>query len=202
MSKSRTFWVVLWLGIVAALAWLVYHYSEISKRLMKLLRLERNQKHEIYAAYLTLLERHIETEQNVDVSIIEEFQKLKKKVDILDYQVHIELEGIVNDLTGGRAVNALRRIAKIIENKLREKANNDPSFTGNKMLANLLNYGKSHNWITDGQYENMKILKDVRNEESHELAVFKDSVKIGLCIYSGIDVLQSIDRTPGDSESN
>ena len=83
-------------------------------------------------------------------------------------------------------------MAKIIENKLKEKATKDKSFKGKLMLHNLLEYAKKCSWITLGQFENAMLLKVIRNKESHELAVQVETKNIGLSIFAGIDLIYTL----------
>ena len=60
------------------------------------------------------------------------------------------------------------------------------------MLHNLLEFAKNANLITVRQYENGMLLKDIRNKESHELVVLEETKNLGLCIFSGIDIIYSL----------
>ena len=172
--------------------WLFIDRSERARRVDQIIKLLRKEKHEINVAYLELLKKFLQKQENIDVGLVAEFEKLKQKLDRLDFETHIELESVVNELNGGHATEALRRLAKIIEQKLKKKVDSDRNFTGRKMLHNLLNHAKNKNWITVGQHENLMLLKDIRNKESHELVVTQDSRKVGLCAYAGIDLLYSL----------
>ncbi|MFT7035375.1 MAG: hypothetical protein ACJA2S_003899 [Cyclobacteriaceae bacterium] len=191
MKAKDVLWIII-IGLGLLAVWLFVDRADRAKKVDRIIRLLRKEKHEINAAYLELLKKHLQSQQNIDVGIIAEFEKLKNKLDRLDFEVHIELEQIVGDLNRGRGTEAVRRIAKIVERKLKMKASKEPDFKGQKMLGNLLDFARKKDWINSLQFENAQLLKDIRNKESHELMVSEDSRRLGLCIYSGIDILYTI----------
>lgn len=130
--------------------------------------------------------------KNVDLGIIEKVRKLKENTDILDFEVHIELEKIVENLANGKSSEAVPQLAKIIEQKLKEKAENEESFRGRPMLHSLLQFAKDCNWITPRQFENGLALKEIRNKESHELDLQEETRNIALGIFSGIDLIYAL----------
>jgi len=84
-------------------------------------------------------------------------------------------------------------LAKIVENKLKDKAKNDQTFKKKPMLHNLLEHAFNCQWISSSQFENGLLLKEIRNKESHELAVREEPLKIGMAIFTGIDIIYSLD---------
>ena len=191
MKIKDTFYIVI-IALSLLVTWLFidkYNRAVKTDRIIKRLRKEN---HDVKKAYLGLFEKYLKTQQNIDVGIIAELQKLKNAVDNLDFTVHIELESVINSLNNGKAADAVRILAKVVENKLKEKAIKDVSFKAKPMLHNLLDYAKNCNWITPRQYENGLLLKDIRNKESHELDVLEITKDLGLSIFSGIDIIYSI----------
>jgi hypothetical protein len=181
------------IGVLAlAVWWLIDDKEKRALKTDRIIKRLRKDTHVTKKAYLNLLEKHLKTQQNVDVGIIAELQKLQKSIDTLDFEVHIELESVINNLNEGKSEEAVRLLAKIIENKLKEKAIKDKSFKGKPMLHNLLDYAKKCSWITPGQFENAMLLKVIRNKESHELAVQEETKNLGLSIFSGIDLIYAL----------
>lgn len=182
--------------IVIALSLLVWWlFDDKKKRAIKtdrIIKRLRKENHNVKKAYLGLFEKYLKAQQNIDVGIITELKKLKKSVDNLDYTVHIELESVISNLNEGKTSEAVRILAKVIENKLKEKVTNEESFKGKPMLHNLLSYAKKCNWITLRQFENAMLLKEIRNRESHELDVQEETKKIGLSIFSSIDLIYTL----------
>jgi hypothetical protein len=182
--------------IIAVLGLAVWWFlDDKKKRAIKtdrIIKRLRKENYNLKKAYLSLFEKYLKSQQNVDVGIITELQKLKKSVDNLDYTVHIELDSVIANLNEGKTSEAVRILAKVIEDKLKEKIKDDKSFKGKPILHNLLNYAKKCNWISSRQFENALLLKDIRNKESHELDVQVETKNLGLGIFSGIDLIYTL----------
>ena len=178
------------LGLI--LFWFIDDKKKRAIKTDRIIKKLRKENHDTKKTYLGLFEKYLKSQQNVDVGIISELQKLQKSIDTLDFEVHIELESVIHNLNEGKSEEAVRLLAKIIENKLKEKATKDKSFKGKLMLHNLLEYAKKCSWITLGQFENAMLLKVIRNKESHELAVQEETKNIGLSIFAGIDLIYAL----------
>jgi len=179
-------------GLVILIGWLFFSKKEKLEKANRIIKRLRKDKHEVMSAYLSLFQKHLNSQQNIDVGLIFEIEKLKSNYNKLDFDTHIELEGIIEYLDTGKAVEAVQKLAKLVENKLKEKSENEEQFKGNRMLHNLLVSACKFGWIDERQKENGLQLKEVRNKESHELDVNEDSKTIGQCIYAGIDILYSL----------
>ncbi|MFT7899698.1 hypothetical protein VBY74_06915 [Tenacibaculum ascidiaceicola] len=191
MKLKDILWVVI-AGLGIFIWWL---FDDKKKRAIKadrIIKRLRKENHEIKNAYLGLFDKHLKIIKNVDVGIIEEVQKLKNNTDILDFEVHLELEQVVENLTKGKSSEAVRQLAKIIEKKLKEKVKKEESFKGKPMLHSLLQFAKKCDWITSRQFENGLALKEIRNKESHELNVEEETRVIALSIFSGIDLIYAL----------
>ena len=191
MKAKEHFYIVITL-LSLLVVWLFIDKHKRAVKTDRIIKRLRKDNFETKKAYLGLLEKYLKTEQNVDLGIIAEIEKLKKDIDTLDFTVHIELETVIDNLNKGKSTEAVRLLAKVVENKLKEKAIKDASFKGKPMLHNLLDFAKNCNWITSRQYENGMFLKDIRNKESHELVVLEDTKNIGLSIFTGIDIIYSL----------
>ena len=189
-NEDNSWLIIAILGLL--IAWLFNDKYERAIKTDRIIKRLRKDNYETKKAYLGLFEKYLKTQQNVDVGIIAELEKLKTSVDTLDFTVHIELETVISNLNDGKTTEAVRILAKVVENKLKEKATKDESFKGKPMLHNLLTYAKKCSWITAMQFENALLLKDLRNKESHELDVFADTKTIGLSIFSGIDLIYAL----------
>lgn len=189
-AKENFFLIIALLSLI--IIWLFIGKRKRAVKTDRIIKRLRKDNYETKKAYLGLLEKFLKTEKNVDIGIIAELQKLRQSIDTLDFEVHIELEAVINNLNDGKPEEAVRILAKVVENKLKEKAIKDDSFKGKPMLHNLLEFAKNCNLITVRQYENGMLLKDIRNKESHELVVLEDTKNLGLCIFSGIDIIYSL----------
>ena len=188
--KDILYILIAVLGLIVL--WLFDDKKKRAVKAERIIKRLRKENHDIKKAYLGLFEKYLKSQRNVDVGIIDELHKLKKSIDDLDYTVHIELETVISNLNEGKSEEAIRILAKVVENKLKEKVINDKSFKGKPMLHNLLDYAKKCNWITSRQFENALLLKEIRNKESHELDVREDTKNLGLSIFSGIDIIYAL----------
>jgi hypothetical protein len=188
--KDILYIIVIALGLVAL--WLFEDKKKRAVKMDRIIKRLRKENREIKTAYLGLFEKYLKIQQNVDVGIIAELQKLQKSIDKLDFEVHIELASVIDNLNNGKSEEAIRLLAKVVESKLKEKATKEESFKGKPMLHNLLDYAKKCSWITPGQFENAMLLKKIRNKESHELDVQEETKNLGLSIFSGIDLIYAL----------
>lgn len=189
-GKDILYIIIGVLGI--ALLWLIDDKQRRAIKTDRIIKRLRKDNYDTKKAYLGLFEKYLKSQQNVDVGIISELQKLQKSVDTLDFEVHLELESVINSLNEGKTTEAVRILAKVVENKLKDKAIKDNTFKGKPMLHNLLEHAKKCSWISLRQFENAMLLKVIRNKESHELAVQEETKNLGLSIYSGIDLIYSL----------
>jgi hypothetical protein len=189
-NKDNSWLIIAILGLL--IAWLFNDKYERAIKTDRIIKRLRKDNYETKKAYLGLFEKYLKTQQNVDIGIIAELEKLKTSVDTLDFTVHIELETVISNLNDGKTTEAVRILAKVVENKLKDKAIKDESFKGKPMLHNLLEHAKKCSWITLRQFENAMLLKVIRNKESHELAVQEETKTLGLSIFSGIDLIYSL----------
>ncbi len=188
--KDILYLIIAVLGL--AVLWLFDDKKKRAIKTNRIIKRLRKENNDIKKAYLGLLEKYLKAQQNVDVGIITELQKLKQSIDNLDYTVHIELESVIVNLNEGKTSEAIRVLAKVVESKLKEKVTNDESFKGKPMLHNLLNHAKKCNWLNSRQFENAMLLKELRNKESHELDVQEETKNLGLTIFSGIDLIYTL----------
>ena len=166
--------------------------KEKNKRSDRIIEILTKENKRLKQAYLSLLEKYLLKIENFPPDSIVELQRLKAKTDHLDKDVHYELDTVISLVNSGHGVKAVRDLAKIVENKLKEKAENDSDFKKKPTLSNLLDFAHHSKWIKQRHFENGQLLREIRNQESHELAVKLDSLQIGLAIFSGIEILYSI----------
>jgi hypothetical protein len=187
--KIRDFLYIVIIGLALVVGWLLFDKKQRAEKANRIIKRLRKENHEIKAAYLNLFQKYLESRQNMDVGLIEEVEKLKSRFSQLDFEVHVELEGLIKEMNDGKASEAIRRMAKVVESKLKQKAKKENKQIKQGMLHNLLSSALEIGWIDKRQFENGLLLKEMRNKESHELDVQSDSKTIGQCIYAGIDIL-------------
>jgi hypothetical protein len=190
--KPKTIALLASLLVILLLVWLFTDEREHNKRLQTIISKLTKENENLKRGYFELLEKYLKTQSNIAPDIIAELQKLKLKTDNLDTNVHYEIDSVIRLVNKGQGAKAVKDLAKIVESKLKEKVLNDKTFNKQPKLHFLLEHARDCKWIKPRSYENGILLKDIRNEESHELAVQKKEYEIGLAIFAGIEILYDI----------
>ncbi len=178
--------------VILLLVWLFVDERERSNRLSKIVNKLTKENEDLKRGYFELLEKYLETQSNVAPDVISELQMLKSKTDNLELAVHYEIDSVIRLVNQGDGAKAVKDLAKIVETKLKEKVVTDQTFKKQPKLHFLLEHARDCNWIKPRAFENGMLLKDIRNEESHELAVQKKSIEIGIAIFGGIEILYAL----------
>lgn len=190
--KPKTIALIVSLLVILLVVWLFTDEREHNKRLQKIVNKLTRENDNLKRGYFELLEKYLQTQPNVTPDIISELQKLKSKTDNLETNVHYEIDSVIRLVNQGEGAKAVKDLAKIVETKLKEKATNDTTFKKQPKLHFLLEHARDCKWIKSRAYENGMLLKDIRNEESHELAVQKEQYEIGMAIFGGIEILYAL----------
>ncbi len=185
--------MVIGAGVIALIAiWLFIDERQRLRKKESLIEKLNQEKESFKKAYLELLTRYLKDEKSMTPDLVEEINKLKNNTDNLDADVHVELDSVLNQMKNGKGSKAVKDLAKIVENELKKKVRQDHKFKQKPMLHNLLKYARDCNWISKLQFENGLKLKDIRNKESHELAVRVNKRELGLTLFAGIDLLYAL----------
>ncbi len=132
------------------------------------------------------LEKEVEESESFNKQIKLKLIDLIENNKDLDPKISIELGEIASLIESKHELKAITSLAKIIENLLKELYKGDQ---GVKELANkkgrkkatfddYLEYAKVKGAISTEDYHLIAVMKIIRNEESHELAVKKEKSKI------------------------
>lgn len=184
---------IVFLSIIALVVlWLFIDERQKAKRKDEIIDRLQDENRRTKMAYLSLLENFLQQTGEVEPNVIEELHRLKSKIDQLDTAVHIELDSVIKKVTEGEGTKAVKDLAKIVENVLKEIAFRDATFTKAPMLHNLLEYAKTKGLICSRLYENGMKLKEIRNKESHELAPTCSKLEIGMSVFAGIEIINTI----------
>lgn len=190
--KAKDIIYVGFAAIILILLWLFIDEKEKGKRKDDIIDTLTKENHEIKIAYINLLQEHMKNLEGVKPSVFSELNQLKENIDQLDTATHIELNSVISLVNDNKGAKAVKDLAKIVEVKLKEKVLSDESFKKKPMLYNLLEHAKKCDWINARMFENGQLLKDIRNEESHELAVKISSLQLGMAIFGGVEILYSV----------
>lgn len=180
--------------ITLLFAWYFISNEERHKRKNYIIKKLRDENYEIKMAYLDLLQKYLIDADNLPSEVLSELNNLKDSIDQLDSDTHLELNETIKLVTEGKESKAIRELAKIVENKLKEKVVQDEEFKKKPMLNNLLVYAKEKGLINSRQFENCDLLRSIRNQESHELAVKVDRCHFGIAVLTGIEIIYSISK--------
>jgi hypothetical protein len=120
----------------------------------------------------------------------------------IDPKVAGELGQMVALLEIKQDTTAVFKLAKIIENLLKELFNSEADLKelsakcGRKtpVFANYLEYAKDKKILSAEDYHLLSILKIIRNEEAHELDIKKEKSRIIAVFISGINLVLGICR--------
>lgn len=190
--KAKDWLIIATIVVVLILLWLFLSEREKAKRKDDIIDRLTKENETLKSAYLDLLMKYLKEEGGTPPNVINELKRLKDEIDHLDTEVHVELDSVIKRVSEGEGTKAVKDLAKIVETKLKEKAANDATFKKKPMLHNLLEHARDCSWISSRQYENGLKLKEIRNRESHELAVTEESREIGMTIYAGIDLIYAL----------
>jgi len=194
--KVKNITIAIFALTILIILWLFIDERKRSKKLESIIQKLNREKDELQTGYLDLLMKYLESLNSVEPSVIQELKKLKNQIDLLDEATHIELNSVIKQVNNNDVVKAVRDLAKIVENKLKEKAGQHVRFSKKPMLHDLLEFAKECGWINDQMYSNGMFLKEIRNKESHELAVEFPPHQLGMAMFSGIEILYSVCRPP------
>lgn len=190
--KGKNIAIVFLSIIVLVVLWLFIDERQKAKRKDEIIDRLQDENRRIKMAYLSLLENFLKQTGEVEPNVIEELHRLKSKIDQMDTAIHIELDSVIKKVTEGEGTKAVKDLAKIVENVLKDVAVRDATFTKTPMLHNLLEYAKNRGLICSRLYENGMKLKEIRNKESHELAPVCSKLEIGMSVFAGIEIISAI----------
>lgn len=140
---------------------------------------------------LKLLKDRIESSPEISTELKNQIQKLIKFYNKSHPDVSKELKDVLIEIQNGQDVKAIRDLAKIIENLLKAKYKSEVRFCNSKHipLKHLIEYAKEKCFFNEKQYKAACILRDFRNQESHELAVEDTENMKMIALLGGIELI-------------
>lgn len=143
---------------------------------------------------LKLLRETLKNKKSISPEIIDQISKLIEYFRKNKPSISKELSDVIIQIQNGQDIKAIRDLAKIIENLLKDKFKNEPRFLKLKYISlkALIEFAKESNLFNDKLYHSACILHQFRNEESHELAV-QDSENMKLtALLGGLEIISKI----------
>ncbi len=141
---------------------------------------------------LKLMKDAIENSDHLSKEIKDQIHKLIDEYQEIDEEVAKELVSVLSLVNIGQHEQAIKDLAKIIENMLSEKYKDESKFKSFKKyipLAKLIEHAKEVKFFSSKEYNASCILKDIRNEVSHELNVRYGSNWQVIGLLGGIEII-------------
>ncbi len=143
------------------------------------------------------LQKQIEENENLHIEIKNKLTELIHNSNVVEPKVSNELAQIVTLLEVKQDNSAILKLTKIIENLLIELFKDDVEIkeiakkNGRKkpVFADHLEHAKNNKIITTEDYHLLSIMKSMRNDEAHNLAVNKHKSKIFAAFITGIGLV-------------
>lgn len=148
------------------------------------------------------LQDEIDENEDINKEIRKRLSELINNNKEIDPKISTELGQIVALLEIKQNTTAVMKLAKIIENLLKELYKGDPELkelakaNGRKtpVFADHLEHAKNKNVISKEDYHLLSIMKIIRNEEAHDLAVHKEKSRILAAFISGLGLVLGLCR--------
>lgn len=146
---------------------------------------------------LNELKSLIEETKDIDHVLKNKITQLIDTYKGIDTKVSNELTAAMALINAKQPTKAVFAMAKIVENLLKEKYSNDPNFKSfskskKPSFHDFLDYAKHQGEIDPEEFHFAKGLKEIRNEEGHELDVKKAANLIHTALFSGIGLILKI----------
>src|SRR5579875_3372328 len=139
------------------------------------------------------LEREIAENENLNLEIKKRLTELIQNNQEVEPKVANELSQIAALLDIKQDTTAIVKLAKIIENLLKELYKGNPALkevaskNGRKsaVFTDYLECAKNERLITTEDWHLLSVMKIIRNEEAHELDIKKEKSKVFAAFISG-----------------
>ena len=140
------------------------------------------------------LQKEIDENEDINKEIRLRLSELIHSNKDIDPKISAELGQIVALLEIKQDTTAVMKLAKIIENLLKELYKGDAELKElakangrkNPVFADHLEHAKNKKAISTEDYHLLSVMKIIRNEEAHDLAVHKEKSRILAAFISGL----------------
>jgi hypothetical protein len=149
---------------------------------------------------LAALQREIDRQQALGKTVRHMLHDLVEHNKSVDPALANELTQIITLLNIKQDTTALMKLAKVIENLLLELYGKDEELKAKvkadkrkkPVFADYLDHAKAKGLIGKEDYHLVALLKDIRNEEAHELGVVKEVTRVAAALVAGVGVVMSL----------
>lgn len=146
------------------------------------------------------LQKEIDENEDMNKEIRLRLSELIHNNKDIDQKISAELGQIVALLEIKQDTTAVMKLAKVIENLLKELYKNDSELkelakaNGRKaaVFADHLEHAKNKKIISTEDYHLLSVMKIIRNEEAHDLAVHREKSRIIAAFISGLGFILAL----------
>ena len=146
------------------------------------------------------LQKEIDGNENLTKELRNKLKELMQNNKEIDPKIANELGQIIALLEIKQDTTAVSKLAKIIENLLKELFKEDKELwvlaEANKrktpVFADYLQYAKNRNIISSEDFHLLSVLKIIRNEEAHDLDIHKEKSRILAAFIAGVGFVLSL----------
>ena len=145
--------------------------------------------------YLKLLNDYTKKQTSFSEEIKNQLVDLRKNYEGINDAVALELKSISELIEIKQEETAIAKLTKVIENLLKEKHIQEGKAKDERscpQLFKMLNNALELNWISEHEYNFSNLLRDYRNQESHELAVKFTTNWKNISFLSGIEIIYKL----------
>jgi hypothetical protein len=180
--SSKKLGIILGFATLAAIVvYLLSEYGELEK--------ENNQ-----------LRDALNSNNLISENIRKQLLELLEKHPHIDDDVKNELSQVAVFLGVQQEISAVFKLTKIIENLLKKLLTNDSGFSAwltsknrkRTVFNDYLEYASEQKIITKEDFHFISILKNMRNEEAHDLNVIKDKAKLLGAFIAGVSTTMGL----------
>lgn len=149
------------------------------------------------ASKINELQKEIDDNLDLNVEIKTKLTELIQNNHEVDPKIANELAQMVTLLEVKQDTSAILKLAKVIENLLKELYKGDVELkelaktNGRKspVFADHIEHARNKKIISSEDYHLVSVMKSIRNDEAHELAVDKHKSKIFAAFISGLGLV-------------
>ena len=186
-NENNDFSFILGALAIIGFIWAINEHNRANQLSFALNNSQRN--------YLKLLNDYTKKQTSFSEEIKNQLVDLRKNYEGINDSVALELKAISELIESKHEEIAIAKLTKVIENLLKEKHVEEGKVKDKrscpqlyKMLKNALDF----DWITEHEYNFSNLLRDQRNQESHELAVKFTTNWKNISFLSGIEIIYKL----------
>lgn len=149
---------------------------------------------------LASLQREIEANKELGRQIQRMLLDLIEQNKTVNPALANEITQIIALLNINQDTSALLKLAKVVENLLKELYQDDPALKEKlkaqkrrkPQFADLLDHAKEQYVINAEDYHLLAVLKSIRNEEAHDMDVKKEVTRMAAAFVAGVATVMSL----------